>query len=104
VTLRPGGPNPGLDLALALGGNALRGTVSDVSGGLIEGVVVSVERSDDGSPLDFSRAPAPTLTDAAGRYALQVESGSRPSLVSAAATNASRGRAGHPASPRAKAG
>ena len=75
LTLRPGGPNRGLDLALAAGGFPLRGTVSDVSGGPIEGVVVSVERSDDGSPLDFSRAPAPAITDAEGRYAVQVASG-----------------------------
>lgn len=75
LTLKPGAPNRGLDLTLAAGGFPLRGTISDVSGGPIEGVVVSVERSDDRAPLDFSRAPAPAITDAEGRYALQVASG-----------------------------
>lgn len=75
LSLRAGGDNPGLDLALARGGHPLRGTVSDVSGGPIEGAVISIDREGDGNVIDFDRVSFPTLTDAEGRFVVQVPDG-----------------------------
>jgi len=75
VALRASHANTGLDLALERGGHALRGTVSDVSGGPIEGAVVAIEGDGEGNFINFSRATYPALTDADGQFVVQVRDG-----------------------------
>lgn len=75
LALRAGSPNPGLDLALARGGHPLRGTVSDVSGGPIEGAVIRIDREGDGNAFDLSRASYPAISDADGRFVVHVPDG-----------------------------
>ena len=75
LSLRAGGLNPGLDLALARGGHPLRGTVVDVGGGPIENVAISIERESDGNLIDFNRVGFPAVSDAEGRFVVQVPDG-----------------------------
>lgn len=75
LSLKAGTPNPGLDLALARGGHPLRGTVSDVSGGAIEGAVITIDRQDEGNVINFSRAAYPAISDDEGRFVVQVPDG-----------------------------
>ena len=75
LSLRAGQDNPGHDLALARGGHPLRGTVSDISGGPIEGAVILVEPERDGNIIDFSRTTYPAQTDADGRFVVHLRDG-----------------------------
>ena len=75
VDVVAGRDNGGFDITLAVGGHALTGTVADIGGGPIEGVLVSVTRMDEGNLMSFDRAPAGALTDDEGRFAFQVKSG-----------------------------
>ena len=81
LSLRAGQDNPGHDLTLARGGHPLRGSVVDVGGGPVEGAVVLVEGVSDGNMIDFSRVSWPALSDADGRFVVQVHDG--PYTVSA---------------------
>ena len=75
LALLSGQANTGLDLALERGGHPLRGTVSDVSGGPIEGVVIAIEGEGDGNMIDFSRTTYPALSDDEGQFVVQVRDG-----------------------------
>lgn len=75
LSLRSGGPNPGLDLALAPGGHPLSGTVTDVGGGPIEGAVLTVEREGDANLINLAPTNYPALTDADGKFTVQVADG-----------------------------
>lgn len=75
LSLRSGGPNPGLDLALAPGGHPLRGTVSDIGGGPIEGAVITIERDGDANIINFAPTSFPAVSDADGEFAVQVADG-----------------------------
>ena len=74
VELQAESENPGLDFALAAGGQRFHGQVSDVSGGEIEGAFVMV------SPVRglFGRGDGPAITarsDDQGRFEMQVPKG-----------------------------
>lgn len=75
LSLKAGSPNPGLDLALAPGGHALRGSVHDIVGGPIEGAVISVDAEGEGNLIQFSRSSFPAVSDAEGRFEVQVTDG-----------------------------
>ncbi len=75
VALRASQDNPGLDLTLERGGHPLRGTVSDVGGGPIEGAVIAVESQGEGNMINFSRASYPAISDADGSFVVQVRDG-----------------------------
>lgn len=75
LSLRSGGPNPGLDLALSPGGHPLRGTVLDVGGGPIEGAIITVEREGDGNVINLAPTHFPAVSDADGEFAVQVADG-----------------------------
>lgn len=75
LALLSGQANTGLDLTLERGGHPLRGTVSDVSGGPIEGVVIAIEGEGEGNVIDFSRATYPALSDGEGQFVVQVRDG-----------------------------
>jgi protocatechuate 3,4-dioxygenase beta subunit len=73
LTLRAG-DNPGLDVRLERGGNLLSGVVSDATGGVIESALVQVTPQ-TGIVRMRERDSYFTLTDAEGRYALQIPDG-----------------------------
>ncbi len=75
VVLRARENNGGLDLQLVKGGHRLSGTVVDIGGGPVEGVLLSVIRTDEGNPLSFNRAPASAITNVDGVYKMSVSSG-----------------------------
>lgn len=75
LSLQAGAPHTGLDAALVAGGHALRGTVSDIGGGPVEGAIVSVDRQGEGNVIQFSRASFPAVSDGEGRFAVQVDDG-----------------------------
>lgn len=75
LSLRAGGPNPGLDLALVRGGHPLRGTVSDVSGGPIEGAAITIDGEGDGNVINFDRVSYPAFSDVEGKFVVQVPDG-----------------------------
>jgi hypothetical protein len=75
LSLQSGAANAGLDLALAPGGHPLRGTVSDIGGGPVEGAVVAIDRQGEGNVIQFSRASFPAVSDAEGKFAVQVSDG-----------------------------
>ncbi|MBK6923094.1 MAG: carboxypeptidase regulatory-like domain-containing protein [Deltaproteobacteria bacterium] len=68
--------NGGHDLQLVAGGVELRGTVSDIGGGPVDGALVQITRTDEGNMLDFSRAPAAVFTDDEGHFVAHVPLGS----------------------------
>ncbi|WAS94612.1 carboxypeptidase regulatory-like domain-containing protein [Nannocystis punicea] len=75
LSLQSGNAHAGLDAALVPGGHALRGTVSDIGGGPVEGAIVSVDRQGEGNVIQFSRASFPAVSDAEGRFEVQVADG-----------------------------
>lgn len=74
LKLRPKSDNPGLDLSLEPGGATLSGVVSDKTGGVIEGALVAITPS-SGIVRMRERESYFTLSDAEGRYAVQVPDG-----------------------------
>ncbi|WP_143140249.1 carboxypeptidase regulatory-like domain-containing protein [Nannocystis exedens] len=75
LSLQAGTAHAGLDAALVPGGHALRGSVTDIGGGPVEGAIVSVDRKGEGNVIQFSRASFPAVSDAEGRFAVQVDDG-----------------------------
>ncbi|MCA9648390.1 MAG: carboxypeptidase regulatory-like domain-containing protein [Myxococcales bacterium] len=63
-------------LTLAAGGHRLSGTVSDIGGGPIEEVLVSVNDMESGNLFGVRFAPPATLTDEEGHYELYLPNGS----------------------------
>src|SRR5690606_642593 len=68
------GEQASIDLALAPGGALLSGTITDIGGGPIEGVLVRLQ---DSSQINFgfNRAPLAAITNDEGQYRLQVATG-----------------------------
>jgi hypothetical protein len=68
------GEQPGINLSLVQGGALLSGTITDIGGGPIEGVLVRIY---DSSPLDFgfNKPPLAAISDEHGNYRLQVATG-----------------------------
>ncbi len=58
------------------------GTIEDVSGGPVEGALVSVHRTDDRNVLQFGAAPSAALSDEDGHYAITLPRGSYSAQVS----------------------
>ncbi|MDC0718067.1 carboxypeptidase regulatory-like domain-containing protein [Nannocystis bainbridge] len=75
LSFQAGTAHAGLDAALVAGGHALRGTVSDIGGGPVEGAIVSVDRRGEGNVIQFSRASFPAVSDGEGRFVVQVDDG-----------------------------
>jgi hypothetical protein len=65
----------GLELRLHAGGHALTGTVTDVGGGAIAGVLVSAVRITTGAIMGGGDAPVAGLTDEHGAYRLDLADG-----------------------------
>lgn len=74
ITLRAGAVHDGLDLQLERGGNLLSGVVHDLTGGVVEGALIQVT-AQAGLLHMRERDSYFTLSDADGRYALQVPDG-----------------------------
>lgn len=64
----------GIDLVLTPGGALLSGTITDIGGGPIEGVLVRLNDTTQVN-LGFNRAPLAAITDESGEYRLQVAIG-----------------------------
>ncbi|MFO7562428.1 MAG: carboxypeptidase regulatory-like domain-containing protein [Enhygromyxa sp.] len=64
----------GIDLALTPGGALLSGTITDIGGGPIEGVLVRLQDSSRVN-FGFNLAPLAAVTNERGEYRLQVETG-----------------------------
>jgi protocatechuate 3,4-dioxygenase beta subunit len=64
-----------LDLVLREGGHPLGGRISDIGGGPVESVLVSVTRSDSSDMLSFRKATFATTTDADGAYRMHLPNG-----------------------------
>lgn len=75
IGIKPASDPKPITLALSAGGLAVNGTVEDVSGGPIEGALVSVTRLDDGNILSFDRAPSGVLSDDDGHFKLTLRPG-----------------------------
>ena len=76
VDVQAGQDNTDRDLQLVAGGIELRGSVTDISGGPIEGALVQIMRMDEGNLIDFGRAPSAVLTDDDGAFVASVPRGS----------------------------
>ena len=78
LTLRvmAGRTPPPVALVLQAGGHRVHGRVEDVSGGPVEGALVSVVRMDAQSPLRQTYAPSATLSNDDGAFAVTLPSGS----------------------------
>lgn len=63
-----------LNLQMTEGGSRLSGTVTDIGGGPIEGVLVRLQEA-TGAGFGFKSAPLATMTNDEGEYALQVANG-----------------------------
>jgi protocatechuate 3,4-dioxygenase beta subunit len=74
VSLAAGAATDGVDFALEPGGNRLSGVVSDVTGGPIGGAVVQVTPVHGALSIRDDHSYA-AMTDAAGRYAVQLGDG-----------------------------
>lgn len=72
-------PRSGVDIVLDAGGVALRGTVTDVMGGMIAGAVVTAKSTEHGNPITEgswgTRPPVMTRTDDEGTFELWVRPG-----------------------------
>ncbi|MCA9656434.1 MAG: carboxypeptidase regulatory-like domain-containing protein [Myxococcales bacterium] len=75
LALRAGRDAEGLDLVLHRGGHELRGTVSDIVGGPVEDVLVTITRLDEGSPFNFDRPGLGSTTDEEGGFSIQLLDG-----------------------------
>lgn len=82
IAIKPGSEPKPIHLALESGGLEVDGTVEDVSGGPIEGALVSVTRLDDGNILSFDRAPSGVLTNEDGHFSLTLKAGTYIAAVS----------------------
>jgi len=81
VRVGPGKAPPSLELFLSAGGHLLTGTVEDVSGGPVEGALVSVIRHDGQNLLRQTFAPSAAPTDEDGAFALTLPSGTYSATV-----------------------
>ena len=75
LSLQSGDANAGLDLTLTAGGHPLRGTVHDISGGPVEGAVVTIERRGEGNLISAGPPAIPAISDAEGRFEARVADG-----------------------------
>jgi Carboxypeptidase regulatory-like domain/PDZ domain len=75
LDVQAGHDNPDRDLQLTAGGIELRGTVTDIGGGAIEGALVKITRRDEGNMIDFGRAPSAVLTDDEGTFVISLPRG-----------------------------
>jgi hypothetical protein len=76
VRILPGNDDQRVTLSLEEGGHALRGTVTDIGGGPIENVLVTVNDMESGNLFGVRFAPPAALTDEEGRYELALPNGS----------------------------
>lgn len=67
---------PRITLTLEPGGHPLRGTITDIGGGPIEDVLVSVNDMESGNLFGVRVAPPATLTDEEGHYEVNLPNGS----------------------------
>ncbi len=65
-----------ISLSLEQGGHTLEGTISDVGGGPIEDVLVSVNDIESGNLFGIRYAPPATLSDEEGHYEVNLPNGS----------------------------
>ncbi|RMH39691.1 MAG: carboxypeptidase regulatory-like domain-containing protein [Deltaproteobacteria bacterium] len=75
VAIAPRADRDDIDFALAPGGQPLRGTVSDIGGGPIDGAVVRAMPISDASPLRLPWTAYTTFTGPDGRYELYLGDG-----------------------------
>jgi hypothetical protein len=68
------GEQPGIDLALVEGGALISGTITDIGGGPIEGVLVRVTDSSQIN-LGFNTPPLAAISNEDGEYRLQLATG-----------------------------
>ncbi len=76
IALAPGRDQTGIEVRLHRGGNTLSGTISDIGGGPVSGALVRATRVSEGNIFAFFRAPATTISDGSGHYALTLAPGS----------------------------
>ena len=70
-----------LSLVLTRGGHVVSGTVEDVSGGPVEGALVSITRLDAANLISFDRAPSGVLSSEEGRFAVTLPRGTYLAMV-----------------------
>ncbi len=76
IALAPGQDQSSVEVRLHRGGNTLSGTISDIGGGPVGGALVRATSVTEGNIFAFFRAPATTISDASGHYALTLAAGS----------------------------
>jgi protocatechuate 3,4-dioxygenase beta subunit len=76
VRILPGRDDERITLSLLPGGHALSGTVTDIGGGPIENVLVSVNDMESGNLFGVRFAPPAALTDDEGHYEIALPNGS----------------------------
>lgn len=75
VTLKAGSERKDLDLTLEVGGHALSGVVSDIGGGPVEEVLMTVTDMEGSGVFGFRRASYAALTDEEGRWGVNMPNG-----------------------------
>ncbi|MEX1365019.1 MAG: carboxypeptidase-like regulatory domain-containing protein [Nannocystaceae bacterium] len=75
IRIRPGQDDPRISLSLETGGYTLSGTVSDIGGGPIEEVLVSVNDRESSNLFGVRYAPPASLTDEDGHYEINLPNG-----------------------------
>ena len=73
--VRIAGRETGINLAMNLGGALLSGTISDIGGGPIEGVLVRINDTSQIN-LGFNQVPMAAISDENGEYRVQLATGS----------------------------
>lgn len=76
VRVLAGSEEQRITLSLAEGGHTLSGTVSDIGGGPVEEVLVTVNDMESGNLFGVRYAPPAVLTDEDGRYEVNLPNGS----------------------------
>ena len=75
IALAAGEEQTTIELLLGRGGTELSGTVSDVGGGPISGAFIRARRINEATVATLFRAPVTALTNAEGKYKLQLRDG-----------------------------
>jgi len=75
LLLAPAEERSDVDLVLGDGGTTLRGTISDIGGGPIDGALVRATSIGEGNLFHFFRAPFTAVSDGQGKYELSLAPG-----------------------------
>jgi hypothetical protein len=75
VVIAPGSERKDLDLVVKTGGHPLSGIVSDIGGGPVEGVLMTVTDMEGSGMFGFRRASYATLSDEEGSFGMNLQNG-----------------------------